>query len=358
MNKKLIFIILILSSFCFGQKINQMTQGHGVPWGLVFLDKENLLFTERDGGFKILNIKTRRVQEVSTKIPVKTGGQAGLLDVQIDPEFGKNQKIYFTYSKVIQGKHTTALGMAHLQQEKKEWVLTPFKDLFVAKPSGSEKIHYGSRIVVTDKEIWMTVGERNQRDLAQDLSTHLGKLLRLDHEGKALQDNPFVGRKNAQPEIWSYGHRNPQGLLKHPVTSEIWLHEHGPRGGDEINLIKKGANYGWPIVSYGREYWGPKISDSPTKKGIEGPIYQYTPSIAPSGFEYYSGSRISAFKNSFLIGSLVLTHLNQIILKENGSPQEKRYFEKKGFRVRDVIMGPDELVYFSTDAGEIWQVQP
>ncbi len=355
----LVAFIQIYSAFLWAQKLELVSSEHGIPWGMVFVDENTILFTERQGSFKVLDLKTKAVQTLETTIDAKQGGQAGLLDVALDTGFAKTHKIYFVYAKTVNQKHTTTLARAELRRDpKKGWALLKVQDLFRAIPYGHEGLHYGSRLLVTDQEIWMTVGDRGQRDLAQELSSHMGKLLRLNKDEKAMPDNPFVDRAGALPEIWSYGHRNSQGLIKHPETGDIWLHEHGPRGGDEINLIKKGANYGWPLVSYGREYWGKKISKSPKKEGIVDPVYQYTPSIAPSGFVFYSGNKIPAFKNSFLLGALALTHLNQVIFQPGKDPIEKRYFENQGLRIREVEVGPDELIYFSTDAGEIWRVVP
>lgn len=353
-------LILLFPILTLGQKLEKLTDGHYIPWGMVFIDEENILFTERGGNIKVFNLKSKTTQQAQGSVKTLAQGQGGLLDVALDPDFKSNKKIYYTYSKEIGDKNTTALATATLENKQGQWAVTNMKDIFLAEPAveGTTN-HYGSRLVVTDKEIWMTMGDRyTERDSAQDLSTHLGKLLRLNHNGKAMADNPFVKQKGAKPEVWSYGHRNPQGLLRHPKTGDIWLHEHGPRGGDEINLIKKGANYGWPLVSFGKEYSGGTISKSPYKEGTEKPAYQYTPSIAPCGFAFYGGSKIPAFENSFLIGALALTHLNQVPVNGQELGKEKRYFEKQGPRIREVEVGPDELVYFSTDAGEIWRVHP
>ncbi|MFN8792501.1 MAG: PQQ-dependent sugar dehydrogenase [Bdellovibrionales bacterium] len=355
-------LIFLFPIFSWGQRLEKLASDLEIPWGLVFLDSDQILLTERTGQIKVFNIKTRTAQAVQNgRIQVVAYGQGGLLDIALHPDFKSTGQIFFTYSKgMADEKSTTALATAQLLQKKGQWILSEMRDLFVAEPALSRSyLHYGSRIVVTKSEIWMTVGERNERKHAQDLSNHLGKVLRLSHEGEALPDNPFFGKTGIKPEIWSYGHRNPQGLLKHPATGEIWEHEHGPRGGDEINLIKKGANYGWPLVTFGKEYSGGTISDSPYREGIEAPRYQYTPSIAPCGFAFYEGTKIPSFQNSFLLGALALTHLSRVTLGKNSSlQQDTRFFDEESPRIREVEVGPDQLVYFSTDAGEIWRVRP
>jgi len=357
--------LILIISLCWGLishasqlKLDVVAQGLVIPWGMVFLDAERMLVTERTGTFKVVNVKTKSVVPVKGQVAVYSSGQGGLLDVALDPEFSKNNKIYFTYAKIVQKNQTTALASAELIENKdKSFELKNIQDLFLAQPAVDSSIHFGSRVAVTANEIWMTVGDRNKRDLAQDLSTHMGKVLRLDKNGKAHSSNPFIKNKSAKPEIWSYGHRNPQGLVWIDNKSELWIHEHGPRGGDELNLVEKGANYGWPIVSHGREYWGPSIGEGKEKAGIIKSVHVYTPSIAPCGLVYYTSDVIPEFKDSFLIGALKLLHLNQVKLKEGKFFQEKRHFENQDLRIRDVEVGPDGLVYFSTDSGLIYQVR-
>lgn len=339
-------------------KLELVAQNLVIPWSLAFLDADTILVTEKLGNFKIVQIKNKSVLPVNGSIQVYSSGQGGLLDVALDNDFKSNNKIYFTYSKILKKKQTTALASAELVKNADgSYEVKNIKDLFLAEPAVDSSIHFGSRITVTSNEIWMTVGDRNERDLAQDLTTHLGKVLKLDKNGKAHPSNPFLGKKEVRPEIWSYGHRNPQGLVLLENKSELWIHEHGPRGGDELNFIVKGANYGWPVVSHGREYWGPSIGEGKVKPGIAESVHIYTPSIAPSGLTYYSSDKISQFKDSFLIGALKLVHLNQVKLKDGKFLEEKRHFKDQELRIRDVEVGPDQLVYFSTDSGFVYQVQ-
>lgn len=324
-----------------------------IPWGMVFISPQELLIAEKNGQFRILNLNTKKTTAVKNgKINVYNEGQGGLLDVALSSDFAQSGLIYYTYAKNLNEGQTTVLAKARL----KGATLSDVREIFTALPIKKSNMHFGSRLVITDREIFMTVGERNDRYEAQKLNSHLGKILRLDFEGKAMKDNPFVSDKNARPEIYSYGHRNAQGLLRHPDTGELWSHEHGPRGGDEINRILPGKNYGWPVVTFGREYWGPKIGEGTEKAGMESPIHQYTPSIAPCGFAFYKSDKIPALQHHFLIGALNLTHLNAIDIKNAKS--EKRLFDDNDFRVREVEVAADGLVYFSTDDGEIYRLSP
>ncbi len=219
--------------------------------------------------------------------------------------------------------------------------------------------HFGGRILLTQKALFLTVGDRGHRPNGQRLDTHAGKILRLDFSGCAKKDNPFVNQTGALPEIWSFGHRNPQGITYDPVTRIVWAIEHGPRGGDEINQIKAGLNYGWPVVSHGKEYWGPfRVGEATEKPGMENPIKVYIPSIAPSSLLFYTGHKIPVWRGNLLAGALAKTHLNRIVLNKNASVEkEERLLESLGQRIRDVIQGPDEWVYFSTDEGFVYRIR-
>ena len=292
---------------------------------------------------------------ISGSPEVYTGGQGGLLDVIVSPDFNKNKKIYFTYAvKKSEGK-TTALGSAIFSKDG----LKEVRELFVANAYSSDNVHFGSRLAFDlAGNIFMSIGDRGKRDRAQILGYHTGKILRLDQEGKALGDNPFVKNKEALPEIWSYGHRNPQGLFYDKKTNKLYEGEHGPRGGDEINLIEAGKNYGWPVVTYGREYHGPKISDSGSKPGIVEPLKYYVPSIAPCGLMIYQGELFPEWKGDFFQGALVLKHLNHVSFKNNKIGEEKRYLEDLSYRVRNVAQSPDGYIYLATDNGKILRLEP
>ena len=344
----------------------------GIVWGMVFINNEELLFTEREGFIKILNIRTGIITPVSGAPKVYVKGQGGLLDVTLHPNFSKNKKIYLSYSKMKGRKQTTAVATGILKREKvqsnkdtksvkivEQISITSLKDIFLAQPTISASQHFGSRLVFDKKGfLYVTIGDRTERDLAQKLDTHMGKVLRLNDRGKAPKDNPFVSVENALPEIWSFGHRNPQGLFIHPITRELWEQEHGPRGGDEINLIKKGKNYGWPVITYGREYWGPKIGEGNQKEGMEPPIKYYVPSIAPSSLLIYSGKKFKKWKGNFFSGALVLKHLNRLEIVNKKVIKEERLLSDLEFRVRNVIEGPNGLIYIAVDQGKILKLKP
>ena len=341
-------------------EVEVLAENQGVVWAMSFIDEYHILFTERKGQFKILNVQNKKVYPVAGSPQVYESGQGGLMDIALHPDFSKNKKVYFTYSKEMEKKQTTALAQG-IFAGMEEMKIKKVKDIFLAKPFISSSIHFGSRLVF-DKQnfLFMTVGDRHQRHKAQSLNTHLGKVLRLTDEGKAPRDNPFYKMKNkSKAEVWSFGHRNPQGLYIHPETGELWEQEHGPRGGDEINLVKKGLNYGWPIITYGREYWGPRIGEGFVKKELEQPVKYYVPSIAPCGLLIYSGKKFKKWKGHFFSGALVLTHLNRLkISQKNIVKEEERLLSSLGLRVREVIEGPKGFIYVSTDDGKILRLQP
>ena len=327
----------------------------GIVWGMVFINKKEILFTEREGNIKKLNIQTGKVVSVSGAPKVYARGQGGLLDVALHPDFLKNKKVYISYSKIMKRKQTTAVAVGVLKKNK----LTRVKDIFVASPAVSSRRHFGSRLVFDKKGfLYVTVGDRVERHSAQKTDNHLGKVLRLTDKGRPPKNNPFVSVKGALPEIWSLGHRNPQGLFIHPETGDLWEQEHGPRGGDEINLIKKGKNYGWPVVTHGREYWGPKIGEGVRKKGMEQPIKYYVPSIAPSGFLIYSGKKFKKWRGGFFSGALALRHLNRLKVVKKKVREEERLLSDLKFRVRHVIEGPQGLIYICVDQGKILRLRP
>lgn len=340
-----------------GQKftIETLFSGKDVIWGFDFLnptESREMIFTERDGKLKLLDLTTLKAQEIKGAPKVFNKSQGGLLDVYIDH---KTSDIYLTFSEVIGSKGTTSLMKGRLSADKNTFNGTK---IFQAQALESTGEHFGSRIAI-DKDgfLFMGVGERNKRDRAQDLSTHHGKILRLTSEGKAASGNPFIGTKGALPEIWSYGHRNPQGLI---IDSEGRLleAEFGPRGGDEVNLIEKGANYGWPIITYGKEYWGPSIGTF-EKNGMKQPLYYWTPSISPSGMMMYKGSAFPKFNGNLFLATLSGSHLHRIVIDKNKKLlKEEKLLEDLNERFRQVKTGPDGLIYLSTDSGKIIRLRP
>lgn len=338
-------------------KAEVIAKNLGIPWGMTFLNKNEMLFTEREGFMKKLHLPSGKISSIKGVPSASTRNQGGLLDITKHPYFQKNKLIYFTYSIKKGSKTTTALARAVLHKNK----LKKLKILFQAKPFYSSGMHYGSRIAFDkNNNLYMTVGDRGQKKEAQNLKSHLGSVLKMTDQGKPASDNPFLNSKSAQPEIWSYGHRNPQGLFIHPDTKDVYVQEHGPKGGDEINKIKKGANYGWPIITYGRTYIGNfKIGEGTHKKGMEQPIKYFVPSIAPSGLLIYSGKQFPKWKGDFFSGSLVLRHLNKIkFLKNQSAYKEERLLVPLKSRVRNVIEGPRGYIYVALDSGTIVKISP
>lgn len=325
----------------------------GPIWAMTFLPDGDLLLTLKTGAIKKYDVKKKRFTPIPGGPQVAVHGQGGLHDVVLSPDFKKDRKVYLSYSKsVSSNQFTTALGVGTFDGK----AISGFRELFVARGSSSKGEHFGGRIVVEADSIWFSIGERGVRENAQDLSNHLGKILRLTRDGKPHPDNPFIGRKDALPEIYSFGHRNPQGLVKHPLTGEIWAHEHGPRGGDEINIIKKGLNYGWPKATFGREYWGPVIGRNKVP-GTEGPIHQWTPSIAPCGMIVYNSDALPGWKGLVIAGSLAMTHLNLTEIRNNQMVAEERLFATESLRVREVEQGPTGEIWYATDDGSLFRIR-
>lgn len=337
-------------------QVRTLTQGQGVIWGFDFLPDGQIIFTEREGHIKILNPSSGQVINVKGSPEVVAQGQGGLLDIYLHPQFAKNHTLYLTYSKAVADGATTALARARLHNHE----LKDLKDIFVAQPANNNRIHFGSRVVMdAENYLFISIGDRGDRDQAQNLESHLGTVLRLHEDGRIPEDNPFANDPKAKAEIWSYGHRNAQGLSFHPSTGELWGQEHGPRGGDEINLIKKGLNYGWPVITHGREYHGPRIGPS-AKEGMEPPIHHWTPSIAPSGLTFYTGNKFPAWQGHLFSGALAHTHLNRLALSENRKSvqQEAKYLGFLKKRIRHVKEHTDGYIYLSTDDGFLLRLEP
>ena len=348
-------VLLVNNTNAVPFKVEIIAEGLGIPWGMLFLNPEELLWTERKGLIKKIHIPTGKITQITGGPAVYARRQGGLLDVILHPDFSKNKWIYLSYSIEKNGKQSTALARGTLEGNK----ITGLKVLFTAQPFVFGGRHFGSRMVFDDQGfLFFTVGERARKQQAQDLTSHLGKLLRLNDEGQAASGNPFEKQNRAKPEIWSFGHRNPQGLFIHPETKELWLQEHGPRGGDEINLIKKGGNYGWPLITYGRAYSGFKIGEGTHKEGMEQPIKYFTPSIVPCGLLIYSGKKFPQWKGDFFSGALILSHLNKIKIQNKRVIDEQRLLSSLELSFRHVIEGPQGLIYTSVDEGMILKISP
>lgn len=348
---KKFFISKILLSFLittgsFAQyKAEVVMNLDGVIWGIQFLDKNNVLLSLRKGELYLADLRTKKTKMIPIpKVIVK--GQGGLLDVYL---FKKD--LFITYADKVNGQLTTSLAKAKLKDGKPGL----FKRIFSATVAGSSGRHFGSRVIVKDGFLYMTIGDRGDRDYSQDLKHHNGKILRLTLEGKTAPGNPFLGKEAALPEIWSYGHRNPQGIAINPNDGQIYSCEFGPKGGDELNYISKGKNYGWPIITYGREYWGPKIGET-HKNGMEQPLIYWTPSISPSGMNFYTGNKIREWNGNLFLANLSSRHLRRLVLKGKKILKEEVLFKELEERVRHVANGPDGHLYFSTDSGKLYKV--
>lgn len=347
-------LIGALAPFSIAHALNakQVFTGLSIPWGFEFIDDHRLILNEKYGDISLVDLSNQTKTRLYHVSDLYSGGQGGLMDVKASPF--KRGEYYFTYSQKDGNSGQTALAKATLENDK----LTNWTPLFVSTSGSTTSYHFGSRLTFDSQFIYMSVGERGIRENAQNLATHAGSILRLTPQGRAPKDNPFAGQADAKAEIWSYGHRNPQGLTFDPKTGELWEVEHGPRGGDEINLIKRGANYGWPDVSYGKEYWGPvAVGDATEKPGIESPKLEYTPSIAPSSMILYRGERYPELSGKLLIGALKLTHINVVSIDANGNlNQEMRLFTGLNQRIRQIAVSPNGTVFFSTDNGNLYRI--
>tara|TARA_R110000787_G_scaffold73490_1_gene163806 strand:+ start:639 stop:1982 length:1344 start_codon:yes stop_codon:yes gene_type:complete len=338
-------------------RVETVAEGHGVIWGMAFIASDRLLFTERDGQIKALNITTKAIDTLQGSPRVWAHGQGGLMDIAVPPDYKPGGWLYVTYSKEQRGQGVTALARVQLAGLR----LQNWQDLLVTNSGSDANHHFGSRIAFDNEgHLFFTVGDRGSRGNSQDLSNHAGTVLRVNLDGSSPGDNPFIATKSAMPEIWSYGHRNPQGIAYDNVQKRLWINEHGPRGGDEINLVLPGRNYGWPIVSHGKEYWGPvAVGEGTEKPGIEAPQKVYIPSIAPASLLLYTGEAFPLWRGNLFSGALKLTHLNRVSVDITGKPvAEERLLESLGERLRQVIQSPEGWLYISTDSGKILRVSP
>jgi glucose/arabinose dehydrogenase len=331
------------------------------PWALAFLPDGRMLVTERPGRMRIVG-KDGTPSPALAGVPrVFASGQGGLLDVVLDRSFAQNHTIYFCYAEPVEGRARTALARARLIDEASARIDAVEVIFRQAGPLSSGN-HFGCRIVQTpDDNLFLTTGDHfTTRDQAQNLGDDLGKIIRIRPDGSVPPDNPFVGKAAAKPEIWSYGHRNPQGLALHPVTGGLWEHEHGPRGGDEVNIIEKGKNYGWPVIGYGIDYSGAKIHESTHKAGMEQPLKYWVPSIAPSGMTFYTGNLFATWRGSLFLGALAGQILVRLEVDRDRVVKEERLLQQLRERIRDVREGPDGALWLATDSssGRILRLAP
>lgn len=329
------------------------------PWGIVNLPDGRFLVTEKKGTMRILTPEGKPQKKVTGLPAVNSEGQGGLQDVNIDPQFTSNRNVYWTFSEKTAGGNLAALAKGKLSAD--ETKIEDIKVIYRVTPAFDGTLHYGSRIVF-DKEgnIFLSTGERSStetREKAQALDASLGKIIHITKEGKPVPNGPFANTANSRAEIYSYGHRNPNGLAFNPATGDLWESEFGPRGGDEINIIRPGKNYGWPVITYGIEYAGGKVlSGLQQKEGMEQPVYYWDPVLSPAGMTFYNSDVISEWKNNLFVGGLSSMHIARLVIKDDKVVGEERLLADEKQRFRALTVGKDGALYAVTDAGRLYKV--
>lgn len=337
-------------------RVATVAEGLDVVWSIAFLPNGDVLLTERDGRIRRIREGRLDLRPLQGVPAVWDSGQGGLLDLMPHPDFASNRLLYLTYSKPgPRNTAGTAVAVARLDGDR----LSDLRVLFEAEPSSGGR-HFGSRLGVGgDGKLYVTAGDRGERDRAQITDDAAGSVWRLNLDGSVPADNPFRGRDDALPQLYSIGHRNPQGLAVHPQTGRVWIHEHGPRGGDEINLLSAGRNYGWPVITYGREYSGGQVGAGLTEKpGLEQPKWYWVPSIAPSGMAFYTGDPFPQWRGSLFVGALRGELLARLDLDGERVVREERLLDGEVGRVRDVRQGPDGLIWLAVDTGMVLRLEP
>ncbi|MDR7482402.1 MAG: PQQ-dependent sugar dehydrogenase [Armatimonadota bacterium] len=339
-------------------RVVTVVEGLERPWGMVFLPDRRILVTERPGRLRIVD-GTGRLSAPLPGVPqVLAQGQGGLLDVALSPTFARDHLVYLSFAEPGEGGAGTAVARGRLGAAGLEGTQVIWRQ----QPKVASVNHWGSRLVFRrDGTLFVTLGDRfAYRERAQDLSTTIGKIVRINADGSVPRDNPFVGREGVRPEIWSYGHRNVQAAALHPESRQLWTAEHGARGGDELNRVEAGKNYGWPVITYGVDYSGAKIGEGTARAGMEQPVYYWDPVIAPSGMVFYTGTAYPGWTGSMFIGSLTPGLLVRLTLEGDRVMREERYLAELGERIRDVVQGPDGLLYLATDnpRGRILRLVP
>lgn len=340
-------------------QVKTIAEGLQNVWSMAFLPDGRMLVTERPGRMRIVTPEGKVGAPLAGLPDIYAQGQGGLLDVVLAPDFATSKRIYFSYSEPGAGGNSTAVSYATLTDTKLENVTRVFSQ----KPKVDSGAHFGSRLVwAPDGTLFITLGDRyGEKDKAQTLDNHQGKVVRINADGTAPADNPFVKTAGALPEIWSFGHRNVQGAAINPLTKELWTGEHGPQGGDELNIDRAAKNYGWPVITYGENYGGGKIGEGTHKAGMEQPIYKWVPSIATAGFIFYTGDKFPQWKNNILLTSLREQTLVRLEVDGEKITKEERLLKKElGQRLRSVVQGPDGLIYLVSDESKakIYQLSP
>ena len=362
------FFVVLLTSSCAQKTDNSLNlpqktlftqesvvDGIRNPWGMAFLPEGDMLVTEKSG--KLLLVESGKVTEIQNLPKIYVRGQGGLMDIELHPNYRENGWIYLSYSSNDGSGYggNTAIMRAKLKGNQ----LIDKQALYKGVPNTTRGQHFGSRLEFDNEGfLYFSIGDRGNREVnPQDITRDGGKIYRIKDNGGIPEDNPFVNSRGAKTAIFSYGHRNPQGLVKHPITGKIWEHEHGPRGGDEINIIEKGKNYGWPVITYGINYIGTKITDETERPGMEQPIYQWTPSIAPCGMTFVTSEKYPEWEGNLLVGSLSFQYLERLVLKNNKVVYRERLLDGQG-RLRNVKQGPDGYIYVGIEGKGIFRLVP
>lgn len=339
-------------------RVVEVVTGLEHPWSVAFLPGGDMLVTERPGRLRIVRDGELLPDPVAGVPEVRARGQGGLLDVVLHPDFQQNRLVYLSYSKPVgSDAATTAVARGRFEGGR----LQDVEDVFVADAVGSGGRHFGSRIVFTPEGLmYVTVGDRGEMERAQDPTDHAGTTIRLHDDGRVPRDNPFVDHPEVRPEIYTYGNRNAQGMAVHPETGDVWQVEHGARGGDEINLIRPGRNYGWPEITHGVNYSGEPISPDTARAGLEQPLVHWTPSIAPSGMAFYTGDRFPEWRGNVFVGALAGQHLRRVAFDGTTPVEQEQLLEDRGERIRAVRDGPDGYLYLLTDSpnGALLRLEP
>lgn len=336
-----------------------LSNGLNRPWGITSLPDGRFLITEKGGTMRIASVDGTLSEEITGLPPVNDKGQGGLLGLTIDPDFTNNRMVYWTFSEDTPNGTLTAVAKGKLSTDEK--TVENAQVIYQATPAYKGNLHYGSRILIDNTgNIIFSTGERSDlvtRPQAQDLNSGLGKIIRITKDGKVAPGNPFENRTDARPEIYSYGQRNVQGLAINPVTGDLWEAEFGPRGGDEINIIKPGKNYGWPVITYGLEYNGNTIGDViQQKEGMEQPVYYWDPVISPSGITFYRGNNIPEWENNLFAAALSGMHIARLVIEDDKVVGEERLLADESQRFRDITQGEDGALYAVSDQGRLYRI--
>lgn len=341
-------------------EVKKLSEGLSAPWGITSLPDGRLIITEKANGTLRIAKPTGELSQPITGLPaVNSSGQGGLLGITTDPDFAQNRMLYWVFSESVEGGTHTSVAKGKLSADESK--VENATVIYRATPAHRGSLHYGGRILFDRSgNLFVSTGERSDlvtRPQAQQLNSGLGKIVRITKDGKPVKGNPFESQTDARPELYSYGHRNVQGLAFHPTTGELFSNEFGPRGGDEINHVRAGKNYGWPTITYGIEYSGKKVGNAiQQKEGLEQPVYYWDPSVSPSGMTFYSGNQIPEWKNNLFVGCLSGMHIARLVIENNKVVGEERLLTEEYQRFRDVTQGKDGALYAVTDQGRLYRI--